>query len=572
MAKVGIVALEWDGLGLRGAVAGAERDGVVHFDRLVESRQADPAAALAEVIASLRAAGSFPQRCVLLTAEATAALVKLPLLAGKPRSPHEMAQLVRWELEPYFAQQSAARQLGAILVGRGHMGHDEVAQVTAAREERRESLSQREALSGPFGSVARDLGLIDDHQLREALAIESRFAQGDEHAAFACGWTPQRNGGPAEGEGSHWLVAAVPCARRDWWREALAGQGLRLQGIYPRIGIAAAALPTDEPGDRTVLESHWDLVVSTTVSNGSIRSLQVMPRGDEATAWAICGEMLDAVGAHGTVLCACKGDPQCSVLGGGATLLKPTVTGEAAAGTEGHVLARLAGGVRHALGRVPAAAAVRIPARDLGPPLRQRPGFWWSAAVAAALLLVLGGELLLAGSMESARQNLADVRDPLTRLERSVAAEKRRAAEVDQLQGVLAAAREQNATLAERLRRFEEELDERSGFLSSLLSALARSASDEVVLHAVEEENPGQVKVEGWALSEKAVQLFTRSVATRLAGQELRIAAQEVHSETDGRGDRPAGYTFAFRLAPPGPLLSPVGESRREPTAFEEAD
>ncbi|MHC4932683.1 MAG: hypothetical protein ACYTGV_10895 [Planctomycetota bacterium] len=572
MTKGRIVALEWDGLGLRGAVADADRDGVVRFDRIGESRRADPAAALADVIASLRAAGPLPQRGVLLTAEATTALVKLPLPAGKPRSPHEMGQLVRWELEPYFAQQSAARQLGAILVGRGHMRHDEVARVAAAREERRESLSERETLSGPFGSVARDLGLIDDHQLREALAIQSRFAQTDENAAFACGWTPQRNGVPADGDGSHWLVAAVPCARRDWWREALAAHGLRLQGIYPRIGIAAAALPTGEPGDRTVLESHWDLVVSTTVSNGSVRALQVMPRGDEAKAWGICGEMLDAAGAHGTVLCACNGDPQCSILGGGATLFKPTVTGAAAADAEDHVLARLAGGVRHALGRAPAEAAVRIPARDLGPPLRQRPGIWWSAAVAAAILLVLGGELLLASSMQSARRRLTEVRDPLTRVERSVAAEKRRAAEVDRLQSVLAAAREQNATLAERLRRFEKELEERSGFLSSLLSALARSSSDDVVLHALEEEHPGQVKVEGWALSERAIQLFTRSVATRLAGHDLRVAAQEIHSETDGRGDRPAGYTFAFRLAPPGALLRPAGGSRRQPTAFEEAD
>ena len=55
--------------------------------------------------------------------------------------------------------------------------------------------------------------------------------------------------------------------------------------------------------------------------------------------------------------------------------------------------------------------------------------------------------------------------------------------------------------------------------------------------------------VEGWARTEHAVRVFTRSVATRARTRGLRVAEQTTRSEQPGR-DRDSGYAFDFCLRP----------------------
>ncbi|MHC5051417.1 MAG: hypothetical protein ACYTGK_12505, partial [Planctomycetota bacterium] len=265
-----LVVFETDGISLRGAIVSADRAGTVLVERLAESRRVDPAAALAEVAERLRAGGRLPAHCIVVTAEAIGALVRLPIERAK--APAGMAQMVRWELEPFLAQQSAARPLGSILLGLGILSRRQVRDVLTSQTARREQGS-RDGAAIRFGETARTLGYLSEAQLAEALALQARLTESGNDDDFVCGWSPEPR--VAGDEGSPWLVAGMPRSKRRWWSTQTARHGLKLQALYPLLGCAGAALAADS--ERIVVEADRDLVACASVSRGTVTSLQVLP-------------------------------------------------------------------------------------------------------------------------------------------------------------------------------------------------------------------------------------------------------------------------------------------------------
>jgi hypothetical protein len=540
-----LVVFEADGLSLRGAVVHVERDGRVRLERLAESRAIEPAAALTDVTEQLRAAGRLPStQCIVITAEAIGALVRLPV--ERAQAPESMAQMVRWELEPFLAQQTVARPLGSILSGLGMLSREQVREVLAEQEMRRRQAS-RDRAANRFGDIARELGHVTDSRIGEALALQARLTEDASADDFACGWSSEPRV-PGD-EGSPWLVAGMPRRRRQWWLTQLAQRGLRLQALYPLLGCAGAALSTDR--ERIVVEADRDLVACAAVQRGTVTSLQILPLSFEEPIASVCGELLEERGAREALICG-RGSPE-SVLAGlpsangqRVALLDPPLDGMLPEGTSRAGLVGLVGAARHALGQVPASAAVRIPARDLGAPLRRRPAFWW-AVIAGILVLALGAaEIALAGAHRRAEQDLAEVREPWRRVDAELTRLKRRGIDAKSLRARIARAREERTALQERIGRLEAGPRERAGLLPFLLDALAQSASSEIVLDRLAEVRPGQIRVEGRALTEHAVQAFARAVATRVRGRALRVAAQSIRTDQPGG----TGYAFDFSIRP----------------------
>jgi hypothetical protein len=552
MARAPRLVLEWNGLRLRGAVASVDRGGALRVSAYAESVEIDPADALRTVLAALRRQGSTPTRCLLLTGEATAALVRLPLPPGKARPAHQMAELVRWELEPYFAQRAAAHQLGSILAGRGHLDREQVAGVVAAQQERRRQPGGRDAAAARFGAVARDLGYVTQEQLNEALGVQSRLVL--ETGDYTCGWSAQRGVEQDPAGGSPWLAAGMPRERRRFWCDLLGSVDLQIGCIYPLVGASIAAVGGGEDAGHNVLEIDWDLAACAFLENGAIGSLQALPLAEDESVLDLCAEMIEAAkpapvlvsgdGAHAPSVVDALRDRSATPV----ELLEPPVEGVPPDAPPPHALARMAGALRHASGRAPAAAAVRIPVRDARPPIRTRPAFWWAATAAALVLAVAAGELLLASRLRRARAELEKVRGPLAAVEDARDVEQSRAAEAARLRKELEAARARSAVLAGSLECLGPDLDRRSAFLPLLLDAMARSVSPDVVLQRLAEGRPGEVRVEGWALSERAVQLFTSALQDRLGGHGLLVREQEIRSERAAR--RRDLYAFSFQVVP----------------------
>jgi hypothetical protein len=510
-----LCVLDFDGIVLRGVVAHVDRDGHVAIAIRAESRAARPETALAEVFDGL---GAGPATCVVLGADVVAGLVRLPVAANKA-APDRVGQMLRWELEPLFAQQSVAPPLGSILEARGDLERgqvDEIATLQASGRDR-----------ARFGALARDLGYVTDAQLQDALAIQERMRDSDGESV--CGWSALPDAGAAEG-GSAWLAAGMRASRRRWWNEQLARHGRKLLAIYPRLGSAAAAL---EPGaSAALLEVERFAVAYTVVRDGVVASLQVLPLTDAEPAETACRELIESSEFPEARVCGtCAPADWIARLGPRATPFVPD--------------AAIVGAARHAvLGTGPAAA---VPAREPRRPLRRRPAAWWALAAALLVGLFAGTEWFNERSLRRASEDLQAVKQPWKSVDREIRALKGRIAQAGTLDGEIELLNRQLAATRLRLARLQSDTLARRRFVPELLDALARAANAEIVIDAVAEQRPGRLRVSGRALSERAVQLFTRAVAASTAPLRLRVADPTI------RAERGRHHEFGFQLVPRHP-------------------
>jgi len=524
-----LTVLDFDGVVMRGAVVRVDRDGTVEVRRRADSRAATAEDALAEVVAAL---DRPPLACVVRTSDAVAGLVRLPIPAGRGRAPDEMAQLLRWELEPLFAQQVAARTLGSILEERGHMDRAQVERVLARMRERRESSGEAKPVR--FGAVARELHYVTEAQVAEALAIQERMTPAEDLPV--CGWTAQGAAPDGNGE-SDWLAAGMAAGRRQWWADELRRHGLRLRAVYPRLPAALAALPAGASADVLEVEPH--AVAHGVVRDGALASLQILPVSDGETPAQVCRELLDHEARETLVTGSLAGPALVEDLGGRTTLLDPSVRGEAEPG--------LAGVARHAARS--GGPGVAVPARDPSPPLRRRPVAWWCGTVLVLGLIALGADRILEASVRKAAEELAAAKTPWETVDREIR-------ELESARGEAEAILKEIETLEaerDRLSRCRAELEAgigaRRGVLPKLLEVLAEAVTADVFVDRVVEEQPGRIRVEGSALSERAVQVFSGAVAARVAAMRLRIAEPAIRAAPEGP------YAFGF-------LLEPVSEER----------
>ncbi|MCK6490447.1 MAG: hypothetical protein L6R48_19410, partial [Planctomycetes bacterium] len=98
----GVLAVESDGVQVRAAVLRPHPSGRPAVAAIATSSAPAFAAALTEVVAALRARlPSLPAQAVHLSSQVHTAVLTLPVDPRRPLPPHQMRELVRWELEPY---------------------------------------------------------------------------------------------------------------------------------------------------------------------------------------------------------------------------------------------------------------------------------------------------------------------------------------------------------------------------------------------------------------------------------------------------------------------------------------
>lgn len=525
-----LLVLDFDGIVLLGAVVRVDRRGTVEIRRRARSAAATPEASLEEVLGSL---GRTPAACAVRSAEVVAGIVRLPIASARGRSTDEIAQMLRWEIEPLHARQAVVPPLGAILAARGHLDPAQVERVLARVQERR-AAGERDAGALRFGAVARELGLVTDAQLAEALAIQERLGTTEEE--HVCGWAPPS--GPPEPGGTPWLAAGMPAARRRFWTEELSKKGLRLLALYPRLPGAIAAL--DRHASATVLEAEPHAVSRSVVRDGALVSLEIVPTSELEPPADACRELLD--GAQGALLCGSLADPALvASLGGKAGIFAPPVRGDV--GGSPAAFAGLAGTARHAAGRGGPLAAV--PARDPAPPLLRRTGVRWAAAILLVATAVLLADRLTARALTRSVRDLAAARERLRRVTGEIGDAERRTADAAALAKEIASLEEERDALSARRRMLEEGVSARARLLPLLLDALAAAASDEILLERTVEESPGRIRIDGRALSERGVQAFGRAVAAKVLPMRLRVVDLAIRRESRG-----GSYSWSLLLDP----------------------
>lgn len=235
-----MTVLHHDGFTLTGSVVHA---GIARLDVQASgrSRAIDPLVAVAEVVEQIREGGvrKLPARAVLVSASAIGALIELPVNPSVPRPPAQLQEMVRWELEPLFAQQAERWSIGSLLMGRGYLPAQRRAEVMTEVLSRNAASNQR--LTVRFGEVASTLGLVTREQIDECLELQERLVQIDDD--IVCGWAGQSAAGEEVDEESpryRWYVSGIGDGMRRQWVKACQRQKLFLASIYPSLGAGFA--------------------------------------------------------------------------------------------------------------------------------------------------------------------------------------------------------------------------------------------------------------------------------------------------------------------------------------------
>jgi Tfp pilus assembly protein PilN len=527
-----LFVVETDGFGLRAAVLTSAR-GEVSFERVVATREAEPDAALAEVVSALRAEGAaLPGEALLLTATALPALLDLPVPPGRPRPHLQMQEMVRWEMEPLFVQRVGVWQLGAILIRRGFLRPD---QVEAALREIGNDLE-----TPRLGDWAVARGWITQAQQESCLAIQKRLQTTDDE--IVCGWSGPASAaeGPARAEQKFpWLVCGMGRSDRLEWVNRFGMQGLLLQGIYPLVGCAVAALNGDLSGVGMVIETHGGMMGCMRLEKGWPTSLQVLyTHTPSFTTAHPVSEEEGAIYWTEEAGAPAPRQQQRPI----AVAVSPDALPEGISATR---LSGLLGAARHHWGLEGGARTACVPAFDPGPPPWQRPRVWWIGAGLVTLLVIAGMEGALAFQRNRLQARHTELRGTLAEREKSDQALLSLQKEIASLQTTLTERKAALKSLSERLRDLSMRGTGRAERVASLLDRITMALPDTVTLTRVN-DGPEGIQIAARASSEGDLSQFSLTLSEALSPLEIKI--QQIEHSMEKAPALPDEMTYAMTL------------------------
>lgn len=541
---------ETDGFTLRAAVI--SRDGKqIAVSCAVRSGAAEYKAAVADVVAQVRALGWSGDKAILLTPGALATLVELPVSPDMPRPPEQMLELVRWELEPLLMQHTTLWAVGRVLVGLGFLTEAQAKEVLD-RQQGRKNVDAGESVLEiysfkRYGELAIEMGYITHRQMEECLTRQAWLqGSGDE---IACGWAAQPQAGAQAAESGQypWLVSGVNQGMMQQWAAAFAAEKVVLENLYPLVGCAATSpeLVPEAPGDVLLIEAHAGLVAGVRVSGGAVAAINLQ-QSTLNGALDACLETYHAMtppAVEAVFLASAIGEVEGLETGLGGMLGQPvkSLVVQGVEATPG-----MLGAARHALEQAGAERGCAVSVQGPKVPLWHRIEF---RAIAAGLLLVIG--LGTAEAVLQIRQGIAEAeRDRIGKkaaeMDAAIAKVQGRIDHIKKLQGDLKARNDEIEALHKRKELLATEVPKRAALVESLLAELSSTVADDMVIDRIEENPQFGFRITAWSLSEKSAQQFVKAFQSAMAPSGMKIKDVTVDSKP-GRLSL-LGYELKFRL------------------------
>ncbi|MEZ0229392.1 MAG: hypothetical protein ACAI25_12255 [Planctomycetota bacterium] len=365
---------------------------------------------------------------------------------------------------------------------------------------------------------------LPEARLRELVRWEIEpFLPGEGEAK--CAWAERRTS--VDGK-SRRLASGVRGPVLESWRAALGDR--ELVALYPAWVCSTPFVEGDEPA--FLVEVDEDAIGVLRLQGVAVESVRVRDRiaGDDPAA-----QLADLVGPA----------PATVWLGGAnAASAREPLERQGFAVRPLPADAALHGAIRHAFGLDGADRVGAVAACDPTPPLHRQP---WVHAAAAGLLLLLG---VTAWTISLGRSVAAcDVR--ITELQAIIARRPANApavveakpavqTEVDKLE------KDAKAVAAARA-RIEEDVIHHGAVTLALLDALAAETNEEVSVDSCRETKPAQWRVDGFGLSDEAIQRFHLALGKSLARAGLEAALQGVRADRGRLGLN--GWRFEVLVA-----------------------
>ncbi|WP_416462868.1 hypothetical protein [Rubrivivax gelatinosus] len=512
----------------------------------------DPGAALPALLAAAAEAGlPRPRRLAVMLAGAVPAVVDLPVDPQRPRAPTQMMEMARYEAEPAIAAHNAVWTIGAVLQARGVLD--------AAAREAVTTLSRqgRFAPNGDtlrFGELALELGCVAREALDAALQAQTTLQMLDRD--IACGW---HGALVRDGQGHRlplWRVAATGAQARADWIAATRAAGLRLEGLWPRTGLAVAWGGADA-GVCLGLELTPECVHALRRVDGACGGQRLDSREEQpADAESLATLLLDWQVEPLNELRLVVADPAldaAALAAGLQRLMRLPVTVVAADAAQ--AASARAQALAHELDS-PAPRLVRIPAADPRPPLWRRPGWrpWLAAGASVAAAAAWQGWVWWDIHAIERQREAIEARLNARSADREQGQQQLR--ELQQRQREVAGLRQ---ALQQTLARADawSAVRERTLTVPALIRDLGAAIDAQVVLDGVREPGHGEprigLEVRAWSTEAPRLQAYAERVQQRVAGRGISVAQPALRSRAGRQGE--PGVEMVFWLVPQAPEL-----------------
>lgn len=545
-----LLVCETDGFHLRGSVISCNgRD--LKVDYSAKSEALAFADAVKELVTNLRAQGWKGHQAVLMTPAVFTTVIELPISPKQPRTPIQMQELVRWELEPLLMQHYASWSVGQVLLLLKYLTEAQVAEVIDKQKGKSKS-GLGDGHGGMysfkrFGELAIEMGMINQAQLDVGLANQKWLrADSDE---ISCGWVPLNQtlshdhyGQPNDQVSHHWLVSGVNTGVLRQWEAAFSAQRVKLGQLYPLTGCALELIEMNQ--ETLLIESSLNSLSGSTLMAGNLVNIQ-SHKTDSHSELDTCLEIFHKLTTPDVrkIWLATEGEDNSlsqslsTITGLEVQTLKP-LTSQASVGMKAVATWLLLNGKT---GNI-AGVSVQGPQPSVFQRVEVR-------AIAAGLILITmitALEISLYFRKELAQTEHIQTSVAKKEFDDIVTKAQAKVDAVNKVKDEIKAKSEELNTLTTRHAFFAIELAKRAHFVRTFLENLASSVSEDVVVNALEETPNMGIRLAAWALNEKAAQQFIQSFKNAITPLGLDLVDPVVRSQTGRLGL--LGYDINFRL------------------------
>lgn len=555
-----LLVVEADFVGFRAAVL-HKKGQTLSVVQHASAESLDMQEAVKSLIEELQKQGLKAQHAILLTPSVLSTLVELNVPPKNKLTSEQMAEAVRWELEPLLTQHQRLLTVGQILLSNGNLNEEQLAQVIAMQEADNLSKS-RDVVFKRFGEYATELGSITKLQLERALAKQAWFLGSTEQVQV--NWTAQSKAADNANPTFPWLVSGMSKPLLREWQAAFSQHGVKLLQCYPLAGAALPGLPSVEDNKLTKkqskakanspekLEALFDLqegllsAVAFHPSQGISQTYTVSAHEPYLSHISALYPMLGLKEVANVYLinAASKTEQEANLLQDDIQQalqveMKPV------AKPSTHVSAAMRGAAKHLLLKQAPNLATAVPVADPLPPLMQR---FEVRAVLGALLLValmLFAEASLLVRTYWVKSQLETIAPDAKKIDDAIARIKNHIAEVKKYKEEIKTKTKEEETLQRNFLLLSKDLPKRNQTLQQFLQAFEQTVSEDVVIDRVEENTILGFTITGWSISEQSAQEFVRKFQIAIHSFGYRLKDITVNQQTGRLGL--LGYAINFK-------------------------
>lgn len=549
-----VMVCEADAIGMRAAVFHRNRD-VLTIALEAHADASDLTSAVAELVQQLRKQGWAGKQALLLSPAVAQSLIELPIPPKNKLSPQQIAESVRWELEPYLTQQLRHLNIGQILLQNRFIKPERIEEILAQQEMTNAS-KDREVLYKRFGELAVAMGYVTQSQLDKCLLKQAWFmTKGDD---IQCGWVSQSQQANPETSLFAWLAVGMNKNLLRQWQAAFSSQGVKLNYCYPMSGNAFAVIEKskqsakrqeDTAHDDLVFEVHESLITEIHLQNGQLKNLQHVALLPEQALGAMSDYYhqlgLENINSISLIDAFSRSEQEIAQLAADLqNVVSQPVSTYGRLGHSAHLGFKAV--AQHFMQPKLALPIAAVPVGEALPSLMQRPLV--RAVLASLVMLGLLGlaegslqvrQYLIESEKEQVDRDLAKINEAIARVQAKVDAVKKFKASIKDKQAEI---KELNSSIE----LLSIDLPKRNQTLTNLLNELNRTVSEDVVIDKVAEDTIFGFSIYAWSINEKSAQEFVKSLQIAIHPLGYKLKDITVTEQTGRLGL--LGYAINFNM------------------------